>query len=148
MPYTNRRVSEGLADARFSRTLTRRASEASLTRRVSVARKAPMHSARRRACCDRRPLGLAVTMSALLTGIMHAQTASRSDAPALRSPTTSFASNSDVRSLPIDLPTVLRLADASNPTIALARERVREAYAHLREAEVLWLPNLQTGPAY
>src|SRR5437667_9530682 len=54
----------------------------------------------------------------------------------------------EVRVLPIDLPTALRLADSSNPTISFARERVREAYAHLREADVLWLPNLQTGPSY
>lgn len=50
--------------------------------------------------------------------------------------------------LPIDLPTALRLANASNPTIALARERINESYARLRQAEVLWLPNLQAGPAY
>lgn len=50
--------------------------------------------------------------------------------------------------LTIDLPTALRLVNASNPTIALAGERVREAYARLREAEAVWLPSLQTGPAY
>jgi outer membrane protein TolC len=54
----------------------------------------------------------------------------------------------DVQVLPIDLPTALRLADAGNPTIALARERVREAEAALLAARVLWLPNLETGPAY
>jgi len=54
----------------------------------------------------------------------------------------------DVRVLPIDLVTALRLADANNPTIALARERVNEAYAVLRQAQLLLLPNLQTGPAY
>ncbi len=54
----------------------------------------------------------------------------------------------DVRVLPIDLPTALRLADANNPTVALARERINEAYAHLQQAQVLLLPNLQTGPAY
>src|SRR6266436_4416442 len=57
-------------------------------------------------------------------------------------------SGSDVRVLPIDLPTTLRLVDANNPTIALARERIDEAYAILRRAQVLLLPNLQTGPAY
>jgi outer membrane protein TolC len=55
---------------------------------------------------------------------------------------------SDVRVLPINLPTTLRLVDASNPTIALARERINEAYANLRQAQVLLLPSLQTGPAY
>jgi outer membrane protein TolC len=50
--------------------------------------------------------------------------------------------------LPIDLPTALRIVDASNPTIALARERVQEAYERQRQAELVWLPNLETGPAY
>src|SRR5262249_48458926 len=50
--------------------------------------------------------------------------------------------------LPIDLPTALRLADASNPTIAAARERIRQAYYRQLQAEVLWLPSLQGGPSY
>jgi outer membrane protein TolC len=53
-----------------------------------------------------------------------------------------------VKVLPIDLPSALRLANVSNPTIGVARERVREAYARLREAQVLWLPDLEAGPAY
>jgi outer membrane protein TolC len=47
--------------------------------------------------------------------------------------------------LPIDLPYALRLVNASNPTIALAQMRVQEAYAHLGQAEVSWLPNLWAG---
>jgi hypothetical protein len=58
------------------------------------------------------------------------------------------AVDKDVQVMPIDLATALRLANAGNPTINLARERVREAYANLLQAQVLWLPNLQTGPAY
>jgi outer membrane protein TolC len=54
----------------------------------------------------------------------------------------------DTEVLPIDLPTALRLAEAANPTIAVARQRVEEAYARQIQAEVLWLPNLQWGPAY
>src|SRR5713226_9107010 len=57
-------------------------------------------------------------------------------------------SGPDVRVLPINLPTTLQLVDASNPTIALARERINEAYANLCQAQVLMLPSLQTGPAY
>jgi outer membrane protein TolC len=48
----------------------------------------------------------------------------------------------------IDLLTALRLADAGNPTIALARQRVEEAYARVRQAQLLWLPDLQLTPAY
>jgi outer membrane protein TolC len=54
----------------------------------------------------------------------------------------------ELEAMPIDLPTALRLVDAANPTINLARERVREAYARLDQAQVLLLPNLKVGPAY
>lgn len=49
---------------------------------------------------------------------------------------------------PIDLPTVLRLVDATSPTVGLARARVAEAEARVRRAEVQWLPNLSFGAAY
>ena len=49
---------------------------------------------------------------------------------------------------PIDLATALRLADASNPAIAVARRRVDEALARQDQAEVLWLPTLNAGGAY
>src|SRR5437588_66306 len=54
----------------------------------------------------------------------------------------------DAQLLLIDLPTALRVVNASNPTIGVAQARVREAYARLREAQVMWLPSLQAGPAY
>jgi outer membrane protein TolC len=60
----------------------------------------------------------------------------------------STAVQGQIARMPIDLPTALQLANSSNPTIALARARVREAYAHLREAQLTWLPDLRTGPAY
>jgi outer membrane protein TolC len=50
--------------------------------------------------------------------------------------------------LPIDLPTALRLVNATNPTVNLARLRVDEAQAAVRLAQTAWLPNLQTGMAY
>src|SRR5579884_1892792 len=54
-----------------------------------------------------------------------------------------FTPDTDVQL--IDLPTALRVANASNPTVALARLRVDEAYARLTQAELLWLPNLQAS---
>ncbi len=45
----------------------------------------------------------------------------------------------------IDLPTALRLAEAQNPQIQFARERLRAAEAERDRAEVLWLPNLSVG---
>jgi outer membrane protein TolC len=46
---------------------------------------------------------------------------------------------------PIDLPTALRLADADNVQVALAREQVQQAYAEYQQAGVLWLPSLRGG---
>ncbi len=102
-----------------------------------------------------------LTASLLLLGAGQAPAQSRPDqvklqdrgAPApssILNPQSSAASPSgpDVRVVAIDLPTTLRLVDANNPTIALARERINEALAQLRQAQVLLLPSLQTGPAY
>src|SRR4051812_44360552 len=50
--------------------------------------------------------------------------------------------------LPIDLPTVLRLTDAANPTVAIARKRVEEAQALLEQTQLYWLPNLRAGAVY
>jgi outer membrane protein TolC len=47
--------------------------------------------------------------------------------------------------MPIDLPSALRLANASNPTVLLARARVEEAYTRVQQARVAWLPNLWLG---
>lgn len=49
---------------------------------------------------------------------------------------------------PIDLPTVLRLVNAGNPTIALARARVDEALDRWREARSYVLPNITAGVDY
>ncbi len=51
-------------------------------------------------------------------------------------------------SFPIDLPTVLHLAGANNLQIALAVEQVREAYAQLQAARVLWIPSIVAGVGY
>jgi outer membrane protein TolC len=48
----------------------------------------------------------------------------------------------------IDLPTALRLADAQNPQIQFARERIRAAQAEFELANVLWVPSLNAGPFY
>jgi outer membrane protein TolC len=51
-------------------------------------------------------------------------------------------------SYPIDLPTALRLADANNPTVNVARARVREALAQFDRARVAWVPSLSFGPTF
>lgn len=43
---------------------------------------------------------------------------------------------------------VLQLADAQNPNVALARERINEAYARVDRAETLWVPSLRAGINY
>jgi outer membrane protein TolC len=50
--------------------------------------------------------------------------------------------------LPIGLDTVLRLAEEQNPQIAIARERVREAFAEKDVAASKWLPDVYLGMAY
>ncbi len=51
-------------------------------------------------------------------------------------------------SMPIDLPTALRLAGANHLQIALASERIREAAARLDQANVLWIPSVNLGIGY
>jgi outer membrane protein TolC len=51
-------------------------------------------------------------------------------------------------SYPIDLPTALRLVDGNNPTVGVARARVREAVAQLDRARLNWIPTLSFGPTF
>jgi outer membrane protein TolC len=53
-----------------------------------------------------------------------------------------------VETLPIDLPTVIRMVNENSPAIGFARARVREAEARLQAAELQWIPNLSVGSAY
>ncbi|HUQ69983.1 MAG TPA: TolC family protein [Planctomycetaceae bacterium] len=48
----------------------------------------------------------------------------------------------------LSLGNVLHLADAQNPNVAVARERINEAYARVERAETLWLPSLRAGLNY
>ena len=50
--------------------------------------------------------------------------------------------------MPIDLPTALRLANADNLQVAVAREQIRQALAAVAAANVLWLPAIRTGVNY
>jgi outer membrane protein TolC len=49
---------------------------------------------------------------------------------------------------PIDLATALQLAEARNPQVAFTREQVRQAFAKIERADVLWLPSIRAGAAY
>jgi outer membrane protein TolC len=48
----------------------------------------------------------------------------------------------------LDLATLLWMVDGQNPQVALARERIAEAYAQRDQAEYLWLPSLRAGVNY
>ena len=63
-----------------------------------------------------------------------------------RSPDT--AARAAEESMPIDLPTALRLGGANHLQIALARERIAEAAARLDRAEVLWIKSINLGLGY
>lgn len=54
----------------------------------------------------------------------------------------------EAEEFPIDLPTALRLAGANNLQIALASERVEEAYAGINAADASWIPSLNLGLVY
>ena len=103
-----------------------------------------------------RWLGAAVLTCILLTSVAMAQDqpapaadtlpAPKADAPPSFNPQEVFLPGTEI--MRIDLPTALRIADAGNPTIALARERVAAAYAELQRTQVLWLPDLIATPSY
>lgn len=48
----------------------------------------------------------------------------------------------------IDMSTALALVAGQNPQVEFARWRIREAYANLEAARVLWLPSIQAGASY
>jgi hypothetical protein len=55
---------------------------------------------------------------------------------------------SPTETLPIDLPTVIRLVGDNSPANQVAEAKVREAQARLRGANLQWLPNLSVGVTY
>lgn len=48
----------------------------------------------------------------------------------------------------LSLGNVLSLAENQNPNVALARERINEAYARADRADTLWLPSIRAGLNY
>jgi outer membrane protein TolC len=82
----------------------------------------------------------------LLLGGLIAPAWAGPDDPALPLPAAPAAPYA--ATLPINLPTALRLADAQAIDIALASERIRIAVAQFDRAKVLWLPTIQLGGDY
>jgi outer membrane protein TolC len=52
------------------------------------------------------------------------------------------------RVVPIDFSLALAIAAGENPQVAYSRQRINEAFAQLRAAEVLWVPSLRAGMNY
>jgi outer membrane protein TolC len=50
--------------------------------------------------------------------------------------------------VPIDFATALAITSGQNPQVAFARQRINEAFAQMRAAEVLWVPTLRAGMNY
>ncbi len=48
----------------------------------------------------------------------------------------------------MNLPTALAMIGGRHPAVGIAQWRVREAYAQLEQARVLWLPSIQAGMSY
>jgi outer membrane protein TolC len=63
-------------------------------------------------------------------------------------PTATAVTRSNAPVWPIDLAYALELTTGQNPQVAYARERIRESFARLQAANVLWLPSLRTGINY
>lgn len=47
--------------------------------------------------------------------------------------------------VPINLPSALAMVGGQHPVVGIAQWRVREAYAQMERAEVMWLPSIQPG---
>lgn len=45
----------------------------------------------------------------------------------------------------LNLPSALAMVGRDHPAVGFAQWKVQEAYANLEQAEILWLPNIQTG---
>lgn len=58
------------------------------------------------------------------------------------------ATTPTIKQVPINLDTVLRLAEGQNRQIALARERVSEACAEKNIAAAAWVPDIYVGTSY
>ncbi|MEX2171489.1 MAG: TolC family protein [Pirellulales bacterium] len=50
--------------------------------------------------------------------------------------------------IPIDLATALQVAAGQNPQVAYTRQRIQQAFAQMRAADVLWVPSLRAGMNY
>jgi outer membrane protein TolC len=86
--------------------------------------------------------------SALAQDSVRSEKVTQSQPPAASIAFTPPVPSEGTRSLPINLPTALRLANAQAIDIAAAAERIQVAMAVLQQARALWLPTITVGGDY
>jgi outer membrane protein TolC len=99
-------------------------------------------------CATTAPPPLAPTVSVSAKPAPSEPRVARAAEPPTDAPRPARPAYAQLETLPIDLPTVMRLTDANSPAVAFAQARAREAEARLRGAELLWVPNLTAGATY
>jgi len=110
---------------------------------------AVVHPAIRIAAADKTPVVVEASWtSAKPRPAQEIQQAQAVEALPLPRGTIPLPAYARMQSLPIDLPTVLRLVNANNPTIGYARARIAEAQARLDLSNLQWVPNLSGGTSY
>jgi outer membrane protein TolC len=92
------------------------------------------------------PLSLALGCALLVSPLAVGQEPPAGAPPPTIPAADCVSDDPDVKPMLVDLASALQLADAANPTIQLARQRILQAYADYLQARVLWLPNLQVIP--
>jgi outer membrane protein TolC len=93
-------------------------------------------------------LGCAVEVPNLTPPVTARAAAPEVGSPVPLGPPAGERAEAAPKELPIGLDTVLHLAEGQNGQIALAREKVREAYAEQDLAKSAWLPAINVGTAY
>ncbi len=65
--------------------------------------------------------------------------------PSSSTPEYSSVATAFTDTIPLDLPQALSMVAGGHPVVGFARWRVQEAYAQLNQAQVMWLPTIQSG---
>ncbi len=79
------------------------------------------------------------------TNAAHVVTAEQSLAALINETVVSPPTALPTNTIELNLPSALAMVGGDHPVIGFAQWRVREAYAQLERAEVLWLPSIQSG---
>lgn len=95
-----------------------------------------------------RPISHRRQAASLAKDTLNAQVSAPAAEPVAAPPPAPPNPSTMPQSLPIDLPTALRLANADNLQVAMAREQIRQALAAVSAANAIWLPSIRGGVNY